>query len=80
MFLIDKVTQFRLIFIPGIGGVTERLKEPVLKTGAGQPAVGSNPTPSVGEGFKKTGYPDLFGELSLYRFGEVRERLNRAPC
>ena len=30
--------------------MTEWFKGPVLKTGAGQPAVGSNPTPSGGEG------------------------------
>ena len=29
------------------GRVTEWFKEPVLKTGAGQPAEGSNPSPSA---------------------------------
>lgn len=49
-FCIDKDPAFRIFCIPGTGGVTERFKEPVLKTGAGQPAVGSNPTPSVNRG------------------------------
>lgn len=29
------------------GGMAERLKAPVLKTGIGQPIVGSNPTSSA---------------------------------
>lgn len=33
----------------GDGRVAERLKAPVLKTGNGQPFVGSNPTPSATE-------------------------------
>ena len=32
----------------GPGGMAERPKAPVLKTGVGQPTVGSNPTPSAG--------------------------------
>jgi hypothetical protein len=59
--MIDKEPRFRLIFIPGNGGVSEWSKELVLKTSAGQLAVGSNPTPSVGEGFEIIGSPDRIG-------------------
>lgn len=59
--MIDKEPQFRLIFIPGNGGVSEWSKELVLKTSAGQLAVGSNPTPSVAEGFELIGFPGRSG-------------------
>ena len=39
--IILMLIQFRL------GEMVERLKAPVLKTGVGQPTVGSNPTLSV---------------------------------
>ena len=37
------------------GGVSERFKEPVLKTGDPQRAVGSNPTPSASEDNRRDG-------------------------
>jgi hypothetical protein len=39
----------RLAAAGGLGGVPERPKGPVLKTGVGRPTVGSNPTPSAHE-------------------------------
>ena len=35
---------------PGLGGVSEWFKVPLLKSGVGQPTVGSNPTPSATAG------------------------------
>lgn len=52
----------------GIAGeVSEWFKEAVLKTAESQGSVGSNPT-----------FSDHFG--IFFHTGEVRERLNRAPC
>ncbi len=47
------------------GGMAERTKAPVLKTGMGKPIVGSNPTPSV----RNSQIP-----------GEVPEWTNGAAC
>ena len=48
------------------GGMAERLKAPVLKTGIGQPIVGSNPTSSA--------------RLKSCRSGEVPEWTIGAAC
>ena len=48
------------------GGMAERPKAPVLKTGIGQPIVGSNPTSSAG--------------LTAEQFGEVPEWTIGAAC
>ena len=48
------------------GGMAERLKAPVLKTGIGKPIVGSNPTSSA--------------RLNILIFGEVPEWTIGAAC
>jgi hypothetical protein len=55
--------------------MAERLKAPVLKTGMGQPIVGSNPSPSA----LAVLVTETVSTVVL-QFGEVPEWLNGAAC
>ena len=60
-----------MVEFPPLGGMAEWFKAPVLKTGVGQPTVGSNPSPSA--------KPSGAGGLPV-EYGEVPEWTNGAAC